>query len=105
MNHFDPSFVVRYRACGHCSLRGINVRYSTDGTGTAITTRPIGASQTRVGKPGERSKQNQIESEKQSKHRDGAQFEIHRLVPIVVQGPHQGQECNEHTHAQQSQRG
>ncbi len=65
VQHLDPGLGLRHGTSGHGRLLRGNGMLGAQWRGTAVTTRPIRTTQARVSEPGERAKQDQIESQEQ----------------------------------------
>ncbi len=79
VNHLHPGLALRYRAIGHHTLCGRNRGRGTQGAGVAIATRPVRATESRVGQAREGTKQDQIKGKKERQQGE-------RLCPVRCSG-------------------
>ena len=89
VHHFDPGLAPGDSAAGQGRFCGTYGLLGSPRTDLAITTRPIGTAQARIGQPGEGPKNHQVKGQEQNPHREPMPFDQPRRVGCI-RPPHPG---------------
>jgi hypothetical protein len=105
VDHFDPGLGMRDGSGRHGGLRGLDMHLGAHRAGAAVATGPVGATQPRIGEPGESAEDHQVKGEEQRNQRQHPQALRPQRILVVHPHPGQRRERDRQAHDHQAQGG